>query len=95
MRFVAKNFFTVIVVADLSTDAALYRLSNLLSLVNQNLPARVGFLPVATKGSEAGADLAKIVRYVSENRNPRSALQYVNSVCYDISVLLYVTDYTR
>ena len=80
MRFVAKNFFTVVLVSDFTTDQGLDAVGTLFSLLNQNLPARVGILPLANKDQSGSEELAKILVYISEKHGSKPVFRFLNQV---------------
>lgn len=80
MRFVARNFFTVVLVTDLASDEGADGVSTLISLVNQNLPARVGLLPVVKKGNGASYELAVIAKYVEAKSGGKAAFKFLTQV---------------
>jgi hypothetical protein len=82
MRFVARNFFTVVAVVDVSSEEGLATASSLFQLLNQNLPARVGVLPIVKKGDTRSEEMAKIVRHISQTSGGRQALMFLNQVLF-------------
>lgn len=91
MRFVARNFFTVVLVTDLATDEGIDSVSTLFSLVNQNLPARVGLLPIARDGDSASYDLAKIVRHLATKKDGKTAFKFLTQVDFNFIIIIIIT----